>query len=140
MKNDFFRSKAVQTVYNTCDLPIRAVYSHAPFVGDIVKKRLFWKIYSSDLSMLEAQFRSMSALLCKHDIKPKDKIGTWFRYPGHPEGCSDKRDTERPTSAFYRKKAGYLEGRGRNDIVPKGYPLDRASMFLILYILFSLVL
>jgi hypothetical protein len=63
-------NKFIEPIYNKLDFPIRFLYSHLPFLSQI----LFWKLYSSDFKALDEKYEQMKQFAPDFKKFIKDKV------------------------------------------------------------------
>jgi SAM-dependent methyltransferase len=67
------KNKFLAPIFDTFDLPIRYLYTHAGPISTGLNKMMFWKLYASDFSKLDAKFTIMYDFLQKNKLSLKDK-------------------------------------------------------------------
>lgn len=73
MQDSMFKSGILKYFYNKYDFIIRFTYTQIPLIRDLLRKIMFWRMYSSDFKHIDETFVELEKTFDQYDITFKDK-------------------------------------------------------------------
>lgn len=68
-----WRKLTLNYFYNKCDFIVRFTYTQIPILRNLLRKIMFWRLYSSDFKNIDITFEQLKKTLCQYDISLKNQ-------------------------------------------------------------------
>ena len=68
-----WRKLTLNYFYNKCDFIVRFTYTQIPILRNLLRKIMFWRLYSSDFKNIDITFEQLKKTLCQYeDVEVED--------------------------------------------------------------------